>query len=86
MHWITIVGALFTILCGVMGFVDGVIKKGKFKTTCAYLTFFFAAFTISFVYNSGSIEGFLKKPMSLTIYVIGNVALIILLYLVVKNK
>jgi hypothetical protein len=55
MHWITIVGALFTILCGVIGFVDGVIKKGKFKTACAYLTFFFAAFTISFVYNSGSI-------------------------------
>ena len=56
MHWITIIGALLTILCGVIGFVDGVVKKGKFKTTCAYLTFFFAAFTMSFVYNSGSIQ------------------------------
>ena len=55
MHWITILGALLAILCGVIGFVDGVVKKGKFKTTCAYLTFFFAAFTMSFVYNSGSI-------------------------------
>ena len=54
MHWITILGAFFTILCGVIGFKDGVVKKSKFKTTCAYLTFFFAAFTISFVYNSGS--------------------------------
>ena len=55
MHWITIIGALLTILCGVIGFVDGVVKKGKLQTTCAYLTFFFAAFTMSFVYNSGSI-------------------------------
>ncbi len=54
MHWITIVGAFFTILCGVIGFVDGVVKKGKLKTACTYLTFFFAAFTISFIYNSRS--------------------------------
>ena len=56
MHWITIVGAFFTILCGVIGFVDGVVKKGKLKTACAYLAFFFAAFTISFIYNSGSFQ------------------------------
>ena len=54
MHWITMVGAFFTILCGVIGFKDGIVKKGKFKTTCFYLTFFFAAFTFSFIYNSCS--------------------------------
>ena len=61
MHWITILGALLTILCGVIGFVDGVVKKGKFKTTCAYLTFFFAAFTMSYVYNSGSVQALSKR-------------------------
>jgi 4-hydroxybenzoate polyprenyltransferase len=54
MHWITMVGIFFTILCGVLGFVDGILKKGKLKTTFIMLTFFFAAFTISFVYNSDS--------------------------------